>query len=99
MIKKFLEKLIIWLTKLKIKLKAKIKTEVSKVDTEVKVIEKQIITDTQEGEQFMCHYCHKAFTLLSKNIFPVSVPMLYKESYVQGKGVLCPHCGQTCITG
>jgi hypothetical protein len=83
-----LKKLLNWLKKEKVK-----------VETEVKVLEKQVITDTKIGEQFFCHYCHKGFTLLTKDIFPVSVPMLYKESYVQGKGVLCPHCGQTCITG
>jgi hypothetical protein len=95
MIKKLWNKFITWLINLLSKFKAKEKN----IEAEVKIIEKQVITDTQIGEQFFCHYCHKAFTLLAQNIFPVSVPMLYKESYVQGKGVLCPHCGQTCITG
>jgi hypothetical protein len=95
MIKKLWNKFITWLINLLSKFKAKEKN----IETEVKVIEKQIITDTKLAEQFFCHYCHKAFTLLSQNIFPVSVPMLYKESYVQGKGILCPHCGKTCITG
>jgi hypothetical protein len=105
-----LDKFIKWLTQLKTKLEAEVKKEVSKVETEVKVIEsrlsedaretaKQVITDTQDGEKFFCHYCRKAFTFLKKDVFPVSVPMLYKESYVQGKGVLCPHCQKTCITG
>ena len=98
-IKNLLEKFIKWLTQLKTKLEAEVKKEVSKVETEVKVIEKQVITDTQDGEKFFCHYCRKAFTFLKKDVFPVSVPMLYKESYVQGKGVLCPHCQKTCITG
>jgi hypothetical protein len=95
-IKNLLDKLIKWLTQLKTKLEAKI---ITPLETDIKNFEKQVIADTQIGEQFICHYCHKSFDLLAKNIFPVSVPMLYKESYVQGKGVLCPHCGKTCITG
>ena len=95
MIKKLWNKFITWLINLLSKFKAKEKN----IEDEVKVIEKQIITDTQDGEKFFCHYCRKAFTFLKKDIFPVSVPMLYKESYVQGKGVLCPHCQKTCITG
>jgi len=95
MIKKLWNKFITWLINLLSKFKAKEKN----IEAEVKVIEKQIITDTQDGEKFFCHYCRKAFTFLKKDIFPVSVPMLYKESYVQGKGVLCPHCQKTCITG
>ena len=91
-----LNKFIAWLIQLKTKLEAKI---IRPLESDIKNFEKQLITDTQDGEKFICHYCQKAFTLLKKDIFPVSVPMLYKESYVQGKGVLCPHCGQTCITG
>jgi hypothetical protein len=105
-IKNLLEKFIKWLTQLKTKLevyiakeKSKVKADVSKVEVEAKILEKQVITDTQDGEKFICHYCQKAFTFLKKDVFPVSVPMLYKESYVQGKGVLCPHCQKTCITG
>jgi hypothetical protein len=95
MIKKLWNKFITWLINLLSKFKAKEKN----IEAEVKIIEKQVITDTQDGEKFFCHYCRKAFTFLKKDIFPVSVPMLYKESYVQGKGVLCPHCQKTCITG
>ena len=95
MIKKLWNKFITWLINLLSKFKAKEKN----IEAEVKIIEKQVITDTQDGEKFFCHYCRKAFTFLKKDIFPVSVPMLYKESYVQGNGVLCPHCQKTCITG
>jgi hypothetical protein len=57
------------------------------------------ISDTLTDEKFACHYCHKEFMLQSKNIFPVSVRLLYKDSYVTGKGTICPYCQQVNVTG
>jgi hypothetical protein len=94
-----LEQLLKWLKKEKVKVEAEVKVIESRLSEDARETANQAITDTQLGANFVCHYCHKGFLLLSQNIFPVSVRMLYKESYVQGKGVLCPHCGQTCITG
>lgn len=53
-----------------------------------------------EGNLFTCHYCGYHFEVNpAKDIFPVSVPILYKNQYVQGKGVKCPECLKDCIFG
>jgi hypothetical protein len=72
------------------------KTVEKPVETTLKT---SVLSDLQEGEQFICHYCRKSFTLLSKNIFTTSVRLLYQDNYVTGKGVLCPYCLKACITG
>jgi hypothetical protein len=90
-----LEKLLAWLKKEK----TIIITDLNRIKTIEELNAGKAISDLQEGEKFVCHYCEKEFTLLSQNIFPTSVRLLYKDSYVTGKGVLCPHCGKTCITG
>jgi hypothetical protein len=53
-----------------------------------------------QDNNFQCHYCHISFVVNpSKDIFPTSVRLLYKDQYITGKGVLCPHCKKTCIFG
>jgi DNA-directed RNA polymerase subunit RPC12/RpoP len=102
MIKNIWNKFLTWLIGLFNKLKAdiqKVKEIESKTVIDVVKVEQKAISDLQEGEKFVCHYCNLEFALLAKNIFPVSVRVLYQDNYVIGKGVLCPHCGQTCITG
>lgn len=109
MIKKIWNIVLTWVIGLFNKLKADIKKlkeiesktliDVNKTVIDVVKVEQKAISDLQEGEKFVCHYCNKEFTLLAKNIFPTSVRVLYQDNYVTGKGVLCPHCGQTCITG
>ena len=70
---------------------------------EVKETEKQPVliqpVILPEPELFTCHHCHYQFEVQSKDIFPVSVPVLYENNYVQGKGVLCPECKQNSIFG
>jgi hypothetical protein len=50
-------------------------------------------------DMFTCHYCQHQFEVNAKDIFPANVPVLYKDVYVQGKGVMCPKCFKTCIFG
>lgn len=50
-------------------------------------------------DMFTCHYCQHEFEVKDKDIFPANVSVLYKDVYVQGKGVMCPKCFKTCIFG
>jgi hypothetical protein len=57
------------------------------------------VKEIKQDNLFSCHYCHNEFEVTAKMVFPVSVPMLYKDSFVQGKGIQCPKCLKTCIYG
>jgi len=101
-----LSKLLAWLKKEKDLIEAdikRVKTIESQtlidIDKTINNVVRKSISDLQDGDKFICHYCSKEFILLTKNIFPTSVRVLYKDCYTTGKGILCPHCGQTCITG
>lgn len=48
---------------------------------------------------FWCHHCGHGFTVESKDVFPTSVRLLYKDQFVTGKGVMCPKCKQNSIFG
>jgi hypothetical protein len=54
---------------------------------------------TPEVFNFYCHHCNKGFNVTDLMIFPTSVRLLYKDQYVQGKGVTCPHCHKDSIFG
>ena len=48
---------------------------------------------------FSCYHCHHYFKVTDSMIFPTSVRLLYKDQYVQGKGVTCPKCQKDSIFG
>ena len=48
---------------------------------------------------FTCHYCQHQFEFQSKDIFPTSVRLLYKDQFVTGKGIKCPKCLKDSIFG
>ena len=48
---------------------------------------------------FTCHHCQHQFKVQTKDIFPTSVRLLYKDQFVTGKGVMCPMCKQNSIFG
>jgi len=48
---------------------------------------------------FTCHYCGNRFEFQSKDIFPTSVRLLYKDQFVTGKGIKCPKCLKDSIFG
>jgi predicted Zn-ribbon and HTH transcriptional regulator len=51
------------------------------------------------GTPFVCHHCGNRFGVTDKMQFPISVPMIQCERYVQGIGVQCPKCHQDSIYG
>jgi hypothetical protein len=60
----------------------------------------QAITQPEVKENlFICHHCGNRFEVTSKMQFPVSVPMIQCDRYVQGIGVQCPKCLKNCIYG
>jgi hypothetical protein len=62
-------------------------------------LQPEVKQEIKQNNLFQCHYCHNEFEVTSKMVFPVSVPMLYKDSFVQGKGIQCPNCLKNCIYG
>lgn len=48
---------------------------------------------------FTCHHCGNRFEFQSKDIFPTSVRLLYKDQFVTGKGIKCPKCLKDSIFG
>ena len=46
-----------------------------------------------------CQYCHKHFIVNPPDIFPIEVPLLYKDETITGKGYKCPYCQSNNVIG